>query len=184
MNTTPKNTTRGFRSLMVASALIVIAGAITTAAWATDRERGDTDEQVIATSELPEVVRNAMIQHAGTNGFDRVVKKEEEEAVVYEAAWKRDGQTHEATLTSAGDLMETEVAIPRGATPKSIQAVADKTMPNTSNIVYEKKTIVLYSIEANIDGETTEMLLLPTGQRVRDIEVVDDDNERGQDDKD
>ncbi len=104
---------------------------------------------------------------------------EDEDGVkIYEGSWQVDGVDHEAVVTAQGDLIETEEVVAWESVPKGVQKTAGQAFPKGTKVKVERKTIVLYEVEAKIDGKEKEVLVAPTGQRI-EVDQEDGEDEEG-----
>ncbi|MBN1345496.1 MAG: PepSY-like domain-containing protein [Phycisphaerae bacterium] len=127
---------------------------------------GEEEEEVISLDQVPEAARNALLKHAGGAKIIKVEREKEHGAVVYEAEWEVGGLKHEAEVTADGDLMELEEKVGAEDVPAAVRKAAEKRFPAGSKVEYEKKTITLYEIKAEVNGKKREVLLTPAGKAV------------------
>lgn len=168
------------KMLLALSGILVIGTAVGLSARDNDNEgKEQEDAQVVTLDNLPRAAREALLSLAGAAKLGEVAMEEEDGVKVYEAGWTVDGVDHEATVTEDGDLVETEQLVDLDSTPKAVQQAAKKAFPKGTKLKIEKKTIVLYEVEAEIDGKERESLVAPTGQRV-EIEHEDHEDEDGE----
>jgi predicted regulator of Ras-like GTPase activity (Roadblock/LC7/MglB family) len=149
-------------------------------------EEKDDDENVMKLNDLPAAAKAAVKKAAGDHQVTEVKSEKEYGATVYEAAWKVDGVEHEIVVTADGSVVEMEEVVAMDKAPKAVQKTAAKHFKKGTELVVEKKTIVVYSIEAMIDGKEKEILLSATGQPI-EIEAddeADDDKDSDDDDDD
>ena len=154
-----------FRTMIVIVGLVVVGAgvAITQAARDKDKEQG---EKKVALDQIPEAARAALVKLAGKATIEEVGVEEEDGVTLYEGSWKVKNAEHEAVVTAAGDLVERTSDVGLRKTPKAVQDAAAKAFAKGSKLTVERKMIVLYEIEATVDGKETEILVTPTGQRV------------------
>jgi uncharacterized membrane protein YkoI len=137
------------------------------------------DAQVVTLDKLPAAARDALTKLAGDAKLGEVTMEDEDGVKVYEASWQASGVEHEAEVTEHGDVVQTEQVVNLDAMPKAVQRAATNAFPKGTKLKLEKKTIVLYEVEAEIDGQEKEVLVAPTGQRVEidheDGETEDND---------
>jgi len=165
------------KSLLAMSGLMLVGAAISFAAGAKDKEQErekDDAESVVALDKLPKAARDALTRLAGDARIEEVTAEDEDGVKVYEGSWEIDGAEHEAEVTETGDVVETEEEVGWDAVPKAVRQAATKAYPKGTKIDVEKKTIVLYELEAEIGGREKEILVDPTGERV-EIEEGDED---------
>lgn len=143
----------------------------------------EDDAEVVPFAKIPAAAQKALLKLAGDAKISEVDVEDEDGVKVYEGAWKVNGVEHEAEVTANGDVIETEQVIAAGDAPKAVQKAAAKAFPKGAKVTIEKKTVVLYEIEAEIKGKEKEILVAATGQRV-EIEHGDDDDDHGDDDDD
>jgi len=133
--------------------------------------------------QVPEPARGALLQLAGGAPILKAERERARGALIYEAEWTRNGTRHEAAVTQEGALIELEETIPPESAPAAVRAViADHFGPDVP-VVIEKKMIVVYELEARINGREKEILVFPTGQ-VHDHGDDDDDEDEDDEDED
>lgn len=134
----------------------------------------EDDEDDLAIGQVPQPARAALLRLAGSAQIIKAERETENGIVVYEAAWVANGTRHEAAVTEDGTLLETEEIIPATRVPAAVREAIATHFGADAKVVVEMKMIVVYEVEAEIDGEHEELLVLPTG---RVIEGPDDDDE-------
>lgn len=168
------------KKLLALAAVLVASTAVGLAAWAAERKEKDgeeqADSQVVKLDKIPAAARDALTKLAGSAKIEEVAMEDEDGVKVYEGAWQVKGVGHEAVVTENGDLVETEQIVDLDAIPNAVQRVAKKSFPKGTKLKVEKKTVVLYEVEAKINGKEKEVLVAPTGQRV-EIEQEDHEGE-------
>lgn len=167
------------KSLLAMSGLLVIGAAISFAAGAKDKEQKgeerDDAESVVGLDKLPKAARDALTRLAGDARIEEVTAEDEDGVKVYEGSWQIKGVEHEAEVTETGDVVETEEEVGWDAVPKAVQQAATKSYPKGTKVTVEKKTIVLYELEAEIGGREKEFLVNPAGERVEIEDEGDED---------
>jgi uncharacterized membrane protein YkoI len=147
----------------VLGAVSIVAGA------AQNKDRALTLEQ------LPAPVRATILQETGDGTIKEIMRETEGGKTLYEAEWIAGGRTCEIEVTSDGALMEREEEVDAADVPDAVKSVAARRFPAGARVVYVKKMIVLYELEAEIDGKETEILVAPTGRVYEDDEEEDSD---------
>lgn len=145
---------------------------------------GDDDDD-ISLDQMPGPARAALLKLAAGAKIIEAEREREHGTVVYEAEWIVNGTEHEAKVTADGALIETEEVVRLKDLPAAVRAAIAKHFPAKSKVKVEKKTIVIYEVEARIDGKERELLVFPTG-RVHEghDEDHDDDHDHDHDDDD
>lgn len=132
------------------------------------------DEDDLTIDQVPEPARGALFKLAGDANIVKAEREREHGVLVYEAEWVENGTKHEAAVTADGTLVEIEELIPPEKAPAAVRAVIEKHFGADAKVVVERKMIVVYEVEAKIDGKEKEVLVFPTG---RVHEEPDDDHE-------
>ena len=145
-------------------------------------DEGD-DEDDLKIGDVPEPARRVLLGMAGGAPILEVERETEAGVVVYGAAWRKNGVLHEAEVTADGILLEVEEGVARESMPPAVQAAVAKHFPGRPQLKIVKKTVMLYEVEARIDGQEVELYVLPTG-RVIDQPDDDDDHNGGNGDDD
>ncbi len=83
-------------------------------------------------------------------------------------------------MTADGIVIETEESVSLNNVPNAVRAAIAEHFGSDVKVTVEKKTIVLYEAEAEIDGREQELLIFPTG-RIHEHEHDDDDAHEGHD---
>jgi len=144
-------------------------------------EQEDDDEEGIPIDQVPEPARKALRELAGPGTVLRAERDSEDGVIVYGAKWTLNGTKHEAAVTADGTLIETEEIIPVANAPAAVRTAIAKHFAPGAQVVVARKMIVVYEVEAKVDGKEKELLVFPTGQ-VR--EDTDDDGDDDDDDDD
>lgn len=92
-----------------AVALLALAPGIMSLAVGDEEkeEREEKSQSKIESAEIPDAVKAALKRLAGKSKIERIVV-EGDEVKVFEGLWKKEGETHEATVSAQGILLETE----------------------------------------------------------------------------
>lgn len=141
-------------------------------------EDGDEQEEEISLDQMPPAARRAVMQYAGSHQIAKTTRERGDGITFFEAEWIVDGREHEAKVTADGALVEMEEVVDPNEVPVAVKTVAANRFPADAEIEYDMKMIVLYEIEAEIDGKEIEVLVAPTG---RVFEGDDDDDDADDD---
>jgi uncharacterized membrane protein YkoI len=136
----------------------------------------ENDEDDLTIGQVPEPARAALLKLAGPAEITEAEQEKEDGVLVYEAEWVLKGTKHEAAVTADGTLIEIEETIPPEAAPPVVRAAIAKHFGSSAKVVVEKKMIVVYEVEARVDGKEKELLVFPTG-RVHEEDDNDDDDD-------
>lgn len=150
---------------------LAIAVAVATA--------GDAPKTTLG--QIPAEARATLRKLADGASITAVEREKENGMELYEAEWKvNGGKEVEAKVTAGGDLVEMEEEIDADALPTNVKAVVAKHFPAGAKLECAKVTMVLYEIEAKINGKEKEILVSATGK----IFGKDDDGDDDDDDDD
>jgi uncharacterized membrane protein YkoI len=139
-----------------------------------EEEQGDEDD--LTMEQVPEPARSALMKLAGGARIIEAEREQEYGAVVYEAEWVTSGTKYEAAVTADGALVETEEIIPVEKAPQAVRSAIAKHFPAGAKVTVERKMVVIYEVEARIDGKEREVLVLPTGKVLEGHDDDDSDN--------
>jgi len=139
-------------------------------------EHEGDDEDDLTIDQVPEPARGALLKLAGRAKIVKAEREREHGVLVYEAEWIVNGVEHEAAVTAEGALLEIEEIIPVEQAPAAVRAAIAKHFGDKAKVVVEKKMIVVYEVEAKIDGKEKELLVFPTGRVHEDGDDHDDDD--------
>ncbi|UCD30125.1 MAG: PepSY-like domain-containing protein, partial [Planctomycetota bacterium] len=129
------------------------------------REMGDDEEEEnISLDQLPAEVREALLKLAGNAQITEVEREQKHGIVLYQAEWGANGHESEATVTADGVLVELEQELDAKDVPAAVKAAAAKNFPPGVKLEYEKKMIVMYEVEAKVDGKEKEIMITPVGK--------------------
>tara|TARA_R110002072_G_scaffold303004_1_gene491219 strand:+ start:17793 stop:18335 length:543 start_codon:yes stop_codon:yes gene_type:complete len=169
---------------IIATAAVCTIGLST--AWALkphNHEGHDAEATKMKLSNAPTAVQTAIKSAAGSATVIDVEKETEDGITLYEAAWKVGDVDHEVNVNEAGEVMETEMSVSGDAVPAAVKSAAMKHLPKGATAEFEKKMVVLFEIEAMVDGKEVEMLVDPSG-RVMELEADDDHEDHDEEDDD
>jgi hypothetical protein len=171
-------------------AAAAIAASATMALVAAAAEKKHTDQQqaaevtMIKLDRAPSAVQAAIKQAVGSAKVATVEKETAGGVTMYEAAWKVGEVDHGVVVNNLGDVMEKEMAVSGKAIPKAVRKAAMKRLPKGAQAEFELKTVMLYEVEAMVNGKEVELLVDPSG-RVLELEADDDHEDHdGEDDDD
>jgi YD repeat-containing protein len=102
-------------------------------------------------------------------------------STVYEAAWMNGDVKHEITVTDAGDVISQEESIGIKRLPEVLHKLANK-FAGDSKLKLERKMLVIYELEIEIDGQEKELCVDASGRQVN-VELGDDDHDDEYDDE-
>ncbi len=140
------------------------------------------DEVKISLDQVPGPARAALVKYAGGAMFTKLEREKDDGVMVFEAAWSVNGVEYEASVLSDGTLLQTEETIPAASAPPGVRSAIGQHFPAGAVVVVEKKLIVVYELEAKINGIEKEIQVFPTGKVVDDHD--DDSDEDDNDDND
>ncbi len=141
------------------------------------REIEDEDEdEDITFDQIPAPARMALQKLARGAKILEAERENEHGVLIFEAEWSEGGAKHEAAVTADGTLLETEETIPLDKAPKAVRDAVAKYLGARAAVVVEKK-IVLYEIEAKVDGREKELVILPTGRVIEEPDDADEDDD-------
>ncbi len=146
-------------------------------------EQPADDEDDLTIDQVPEPARSVLLGLAGGATITEAEREREDGVLVYEAAWTKDGTKYEAAVTEDGTLVELEELIPLATAPPAVRAAVAKHFGPNAQLTVAKKMIVAYEVEARVNGQEQEILVLPTG-RVHQGEADDQDDDRDDDEDD
>ena len=130
----------------------------------TEEEDEEEEEDTLTIDQIPETARAALLKLAGGAKIVKAGSDKEHGVIVYEAEWERDGVQHDAAVTAEGALVETEETLSADKAPAAVLAMIAKYFANDAKVVVKKKMIVVYEIEAVVDGKEKEIAVFPTGR--------------------
>jgi hypothetical protein len=160
---------------MLWAAGFTVVGAMTLVALAVDES-----EEKVSLDQLPPAVKATILEEAKGGAIEQIGREREGDKTVYEAEWTVGGQKHDAKVSAEGALIELEEDVSPEDVPAAVRAVAAKKFPANAQVEYERKMIVLYELEAEIDGREIELLVGPTGH----VYERDEEDEDGDEDDD
>ncbi|UCG32109.1 MAG: hypothetical protein JSU68_10630 [Phycisphaerales bacterium] len=146
------------RMMLLSVVGLSVVGLVAFVAWA-----GDEQEEEITLDAMPEAARAALLELAGGAMISEAECEQEHGVLVYEAEWVADGIEHEAAVTADGALLEMEEEIPLEAAPAAVRAAIMQHFGAGTMVTVDKKMVVVYEVEAKVDGEQKELLISPTG---------------------
>jgi uncharacterized membrane protein YkoI len=134
-----------------------------------ETEGADEDDDDLTIDQVPEPARSALLRLAAGAKIVAAERETQHGVVTYEVKWVVDGVEHEAAVTADGTLLETEESIPPDRVPAAVRAAIERHFGRGAKVVVERKTIVVYEVEAKISGHEKELVIFPTG-RVHEAE--------------
>jgi len=162
-------------ALMVVFALILCAAASAqkgkrkarkakkAAAAAKEVERQVTADQV------PAAAMATLKKLAGGAKITEFAEEIEHGSTFYEGSWKsRSGTNTDVLVTKAGALVEIEEKIGTDDVPAAVLKAARKAAGRGAELLYEKKTMILYEIKFSKADARHELLLTPDGRRIEE----------------
>jgi hypothetical protein len=146
-----------------------------------DDEEDDEIVAEIAFDQIPAAANASLRKLAGDAAIVSSESITAAEQTVYEAAWMKGDVKLEATVSSTGEIISQEISLTLEQLPKSLREIA-KEFAEGAELKIEKKTIVVYEIEAVEDGESSEILVDAAGRQV-EIALSELDEEEGDEDE-
>ena len=144
-------------------------------------EQESDDEDDLTLDQVPQPAREALMKLAGKAKIIKAERDMEHGVPVYEAEWVAGGSKREAVVTADGALLEIEETIPAEQLPAAVRAVVAKHFPGHEQVTVEKKMIIVYEIEAKVDGYEKELLVFPTGRVHEEPDDHHDDDDEDDD---
>lgn len=142
------------------------------------------DAPKMSLDQAPPEARAALLKLAGGAPIMSIEREKEGGVEIYEAEWKVNGKEVEAAVMANGDLVEMEEEIDASALPDAVKAAVAKYFPADAKLECEKVTMVVYEIEAKVNGKEKEILVLPTGKMLgKGKERDEDDGDDGEEEQ-
>jgi uncharacterized membrane protein YkoI len=137
------------------------------------------DARKLSLDQIPAEAREMLVTLADGATIAAVERDKEHGIELYEAEWKKaDGLEAEAKVMANGDLVEMEEETDAAALPANVKAAVAKRFPAGAKLECEKVTLLMYEIEAKVNGKERSILVLPTGKILgRGLEGDDDDDD-------
>ncbi|MBU0640192.1 MAG: PepSY-like domain-containing protein [Planctomycetes bacterium] len=152
------------------------------------RDAEDEDDDDLSIDQVPGPARAALLKLAGNSPIVEVEAEKEHGVQVFDAKWVKDGVRHEAAVMADGTLLEIEESIPADQAPAAVRAAIAQRFGGAGKVTVVKKMIVVYEIEAKINGKEKELLVFPTGKIHEEPATGnhdrDDDDDNDDDDDD
>jgi len=143
------------------------------------------DARKLSLDQIPAEARETLLHLADGAQIVAVEREKERGVELYEAEWRVNGKEAEAAVTASGDLVKMEQEVDAAALPDAVKATAAKHFPAEAKLECDKMTMVVYEIEAKVNGKEKEILVLPTGKMLgKGKEKDDDDDDDGDDGED
>ena len=152
-----------------------------------DEDDEKDEAKSVKMGDLPEGAKAAIKKAAGKHELKRVKSEEELGSKVFEAAWNVDELEHEIVVMADETILAHEEVLEIADAPQAVQALVSKKFSGKAKVIVDKKTIVLHSIEATIDGNENEILVTGAGREVNveaDDEAEAHEQKSGTDDDD
>lgn len=165
--------------LILTLALITVS----TAFALRPQDKEEEDDRIVKFSDIPSPAQSALKKAAGSATIAKIEIDTNDSVTIYEASWNVDGIEHEASVDPTGSLLETENSVRESDVPQLVRDAASKFRKNGVDVSFEKKTVVLYSVEMVVDGDEKELLLDPAGRQI-EFEVDNDPEDDDEDDHD
>jgi hypothetical protein len=121
-------------------------------------------ERKVEEKDVPKAALEALKKAAGGATITKFEENIEHGSTFYEGAYKGPHGTVEALVTTDGDLVEIEEAIPADAVPKAVLAVAQKAAGKDAELRFEKETVILYEAKFKKGDRFHELVLTPDGR--------------------
>ena len=106
----------------------------------------------------------AIRELAGRAGGIKFGKEKKHGIWVFTGEWRANGVSHEAMVTADGTVVETEESVSLKHVPTAVRAAIAEHFGSDVKVTVEKKTIIIYEAEAEINGREMELLIFPTGK--------------------
>ncbi|MHC4129609.1 MAG: hypothetical protein ACYTE6_02615 [Planctomycetota bacterium] len=128
-----------------------------------DEDDEDEGAERIPVGRIPAPALRTIEEYAA--GQDFIASMERKHGlIVYEAEWEVGGLTTEVAVTADGTLLEIEEIVLEASVPPAVLRAADELFPPAAQRTYVRKLVVIYEVEAIVDGREREVLILPTGR--------------------
>lgn len=151
------------------------AAVLTWTAYAQDKS-----EKPMTLDQAPAAVKAAVLKESAGAPITEFETEKDNGAVVYEAEWTAGGIQREAAFLEDGTLVESEETIPAEKAPAAVRAAIEKHFGAGAKVTVEKKMVVVYELEAKVDGKEKEVLVSPTGR----VQKEEEDDDKDEDEKD
>ena len=137
----------------------------------------DDDEVVIKLTEAPEAVRTAVGKLTPADKVTKVTRESDEGVTVFEVEFTKDGAKCSADLSSQGDILELEKAVPEASVPAAAMGALKKKYPNATFKELTSVQKFYYEAAVATDGKTRHVYVDASGE-VKEAKH-DEDHEHG-----
>lgn len=165
------------------AAIVIVIGilACLTASAQKDTEKAGETERQVTESEVPKAALRALKRQARKAEITEFAEEIEHGSTFYEGSWKtKAGAQMDVLVTKAGALVEIEEKISADKVPAAALKAAKKAAGKNAELLWEKKTMILYEVKFSKGGARHELLLTPDGRIAEEeIETGKSDDEDG-----
>jgi len=159
-------------ALMIVVALILCAAASAQKGKRKAKKAATQAKEVerqVTADQVPAAAMATLKKLAGGAKITEFAEEIEYGNTFYEGSWKsRSGTNTDVLVTKAGALVEIEEKIGTDDVPAAVLKAARKAAGRGAELVYEKKTMILYEIKFSKADARHELLLTPDGRRVEE----------------
>ncbi|MEE8576749.1 MAG: UvrB/UvrC motif-containing protein, partial [candidate division Zixibacteria bacterium] len=150
-----------------------------------NKDKGEIERKV-KEAKVPAAALATLKKYADGAKITEFAEEVEFGHTFYEGSWKhRSGANMDVLVTQTGDLVEIELQVDIKKVPRAALKMARKVAGKDVELVFEKKTMILYEVKFKKGNSQHELLLTPDGRRVEEeIEKGKPDNEDDEDDDD
>lgn len=124
----------------------------------------EESERQVNESEVPAAALAALKKLAGDAKLTEFAEEKEYGGTFYEGSWKGPHGNVDALVTTAGDLVELEEAVPFDSIPKAVQENATHAAGKEAKLYVEKKTYIMYEVKFRKGDRRHEVLYTPDGR--------------------
>jgi len=162
--------------LVFVTVLIGVVLCVVVYATQAVKEKEDDTERKVTETEVPTAALATLKKLAAGAKITEFAEEIEHGHTFYEGSWKSPaGGNVDVLVTSTGDLVEIEEQVGADQVPAAVLATAQKAADKDAQLVFEKKTMLLYEVKFQKGSQQHELLLTPDGRRVEKED--DEDNE-------
>jgi hypothetical protein len=129
----------------------------------------DEFERKVTAEKVPAAALEALKKLADGAEITEFAEEVEFGHTFYEGSWKnRSGANMDVLVTQTGDLVEIEQQVDIDEVPAAALKMARKAAGKDAELVFEKKTMILYEVKFQKGDSRHELLLTPDGRRMEE----------------
>jgi len=141
-------------------------GSLRSIRYGDDDEDEGMEGEEIDYLHMPAAVKETVAKLTEQDRIEKILRRKERTGYAFLVTWKREDKRHGARITDQGVIAERRDYLGESEVPAFIKAASLQAFQKDTETRFVRRQLVIYEVEADINGKTRRVLIAPEGNLV------------------